>query len=199
MCRRPPRRAVRRGSSVSSGHATPRPARSTCRRNGSRRRRPGRRDGGGPDGRRRRHHRDLHHRPHGVLAEPAGGVRRRRLRRRRPPPGRAHRPRRRRGRDRQAGRDDVPPAVHRRRDPRLLLEGPSGPRSFARARSDEMSSLTDQEPGRDHRDGVHPVRGGVGQGPRRPRDRRRRGGLRARPASRSRPSTRIGSAPRRAA
>ena len=36
---------------------------------------------------------------------------------------RAHRRRRRRGRDRRPGRDDVPPAVHRRRHPQLLLEG----------------------------------------------------------------------------
>ena len=64
-----------------------------------------------------------------LLAEPAGRVRGRRLRRRRPAARRAHRRRRRPTcaiGDR--GRDDVPPAVHRRRHPQLLLEGPAGPR-----------------------------------------------------------------------
>ncbi len=74
-----------------------------------------------------RHGRHVHGRPPGVLAEPADRRRGRRLRRRRPPPGRADRRRRRRGQDRRPGRDDVPPAVHRRRHPQLLLEGPARP------------------------------------------------------------------------
>ena len=84
-----------------------------------------RRHGAGTDGRRRGHDRHVHDRQAGVLAEPADRVRRRRLRRRRPLPGGAHRRRRGRREDRRPGRDDVPPAVHRRRHPRLLLEGPA--------------------------------------------------------------------------
>ena len=86
-----------------------------------------RRHGAGRHGRRHRHGGHLHHRPPGLLAEPAHRVRRRGLRRGRPLPGRADR--RRPGRDprRQPGRDDLPPAVQRRRHPRLLLEGAPGP------------------------------------------------------------------------
>ena len=51
----------------------------------------------------------------------------RRLRRRRPAPGGADRRRPRRRGHRRPGGDDLPQAVHGRRHPRLLLEGPAGP------------------------------------------------------------------------
>src|SRR5207302_5696822 len=58
--------------------------------------------------------------------QPPGRLRRRRVRGRRAPAARANRRRRRRGGHRQEGRDDVPPAVHRRWHPQLLLEGEVG-------------------------------------------------------------------------
>ena len=135
-------------------------------------------------------------RPHGVLAEPAGGVRRRRLRRRRPAPGRAHRRRRRRRRDRQARRDDLPPAVHRRRDPQLLLEGPPRPltdpeeswtcpptASRTGSRSSGWAARRSSSTGTRALDDLA--------------DRRGRGDASRRPASTRTTSTRTGSAPRR--
>ena len=114
-------------------------------------------------------------RPHRVLAEPADHVRGRRLRRRRPPPGRAHRRRRRRAEDRRPGRDDVPQAVHRRRHPQLLLEGPA---RSGRLRGARHGFARHQGPGRDRRHGLHAVRRALGQGHRRPADRRGRGDVR---------------------
>ena len=65
-------------------------------------------------------------------------------------PVRAHRRRPRRGRDRRPGRDDVPPALHRRRHPQLLLEGP--PRAWRRS-ADGVARHP--RPRRDRRHGLH--------------------------------------------
>ena len=86
------------------------------------------RHGAGRHGRRHRHRRHVDDRPVGLLAEPAHRVRRRRLRRGRPLPGRADRRRPRRDTRREPGRNDLPPAVQRRRHTRLLLEGAPCPK-----------------------------------------------------------------------
>ncbi len=125
---RRPRGGARTGSSASSGPRTGRPRRCTCR--------PSRMSmkGGAVDdmdpigpGRCRGDDRHVHHRPVGLLAESADRVRRPRLRRWRPVPGRADRCRPRDRRHRRPGGHDVPQAVHRRRHPRLFLEGQAGP------------------------------------------------------------------------
>ena len=97
-----------------------------------RRRRHGARGHGG----RHRHRRHVHHRPPGLLPQPAHRLRRGRLRRGRPLPGRADRCRRRGDTGRQPGGDDLPPALQRRRHPRLLLEGAAGADRCRRRRAD---------------------------------------------------------------
>ncbi len=92
------------------------------------RRRRHRRHGAGADGRRGRHDRDVHDRPDRLLAEPADRVRRRRLRQRHPVGVGALRRRRLEAGDGRPGRADVPEALHCRRHPQLLLEGPPHPR-----------------------------------------------------------------------
>src|SRR5262249_9917284 len=72
----------------------------------------------------------VHRRSAGLFGEPADHLRSGRLRRRRAIADRAHRCERIGGRARCAGRDDVPQAVHERRHPQLLLESPTGPRSW---------------------------------------------------------------------
>ena len=127
-----------------------------------------------PMSRDRGHDRAVHDRPHRVLAEPADRVRGRRLRRRRPPAGRAHRRRRRRAQDRRPGRDDVPQAVHRRRHPQLLLEGQARPRNGPRVRTDHMGSHGIKDQVAIVGMGCTPLRRALGQGHRRPADRRGR-------------------------
>jgi len=81
-----------------------------------------------PDGRRGGDDRDLHRGPSRLLAEPAGGCSRSwDFDGGGAAAGRADRRGCRRGPDRRPGRDDLPPAVHRRRHPQLLLEGSAGP------------------------------------------------------------------------
>ena len=57
--------------------------------------------------------------------------------------------------DRRPGRDDVPPAVHRRRHPQLLLEGPAGAVGRIELSGGDHGIARDQGPGRDRRDGLH--------------------------------------------
>ena len=99
--------------------------------------------------------------------------------------------------DRRPGRDDVPQAVHRRRHPQLLLEGPPDPIRPAGRRIGGAHGLArHQGPGRDRRHGLHPLRRALGQGRRRPPHRRLRARRSRRPASTRTTSTRSGSAPR---
>src|SRR5690606_10847064 len=83
----------------------------------------------------------LHRRPAGLLALTAPDRRGGRLRRRRAVHDGAGRRPARRGGDRDAGRADLPKALHGRRDPQLLLEGPArgGGEMSARGISDRVA------------------------------------------------------------
>ena len=63
--------------------------------------------------------------------------------------------------DRRPGRDDVPPAVHRRRRPQLLLEGTAD--RAANEGGTDMASHGHPRPGRHRRHGLHALRRALGQ------------------------------------
>ena len=156
-----PQRAT--GSSASSAPRTARPAPCTCRRPGSRI------DGGAVD--------DMEPRPWPTSQGTVATFTIDRLAYSPSPPvvfavvdfdgggraaGRAHRRRRRPTvAHRRPGRDDLPPAVHRRRHPQLLLEGPAGPGAPTR-RGGLTWLARHQGPGRHRRHGLHALRASTG-------------------------------------
>ena len=102
--------------------------------------------------------------------------------------------------DRRPGRDDVPPAVHRRRHPQLLLEGPSGPQRLAPHVHDGGSTHGHRTASRTRSPSsgwAAPTSASTGtRAPTTCSSTRPQRGVRRRPASTRTTSTRTGSAPR---